>query len=403
MCGTTLFAFCANRSVYSQSARRKMWENPKKWRVNEMSYEQVIERAAKNVGVDVGALSNRADAVLAEHREEWAASGRSEDDSKMMALRVATRLVKTETERVTKSGCDLYEGMFLTCPRYKDWSELAYNKMSRTLAGAPSELLKSLVQSGKITAFTKDGDGWTKHSNPSLDAKEAFAQGYTTSSVNDLPERHKFVDGSTSTAFYLVWDAATPRWPSGDNNFKYGNEAQTQNMTYQPGSIGVRMGKNGNIAYAKAGVTSFSPNADLASIFTGPPVDMTGDKASGLVVENATAWLDSLDDIVAFTETLTDKNKWDAWVAAAVEVIHIDPRDRGGYIVTVGDLDLASMASTIDIYVPAEHESLVDFGVGSTLMVAGSPWVTRDGEGRLSVVGWWCADAIQPTAGGWDE
>ena len=40
-----------------------MWENPKKER-EIMSYEQVIERAAKNVGVDVGALSSRADAVL---------------------------------------------------------------------------------------------------------------------------------------------------------------------------------------------------------------------------------------------------------------------------------------------------------------------------------------------------
>ena len=402
-----------------------------------MSYEQVIERAAKNVGVDTGALSSRAAEVLAKHSEEWAAAGRSEEDSKMMALRVATRMVRSETDRVKKSGCDHYEGMFLTCPRYKDWSELAYNKMARTLAGAPAELLKSLVQSGKIVAFTKDGEGWEKHSNPSLDAKEAFAEGYTTSSVNDLPERHKFVDGSTSTAFYLVWDAATPTWPSGDNNFKYGNarpmkelqrdclfmgrkqgsgdepsvftirfsglEAQTQHMTYQPGTIGIRMGKNGNIAYAKTGVTSFTANADLASIFTGPPVDLTGDKATGIVAENATAWLDSLDDIVAFTETLTDQNKWDAWVAAAVEVIHIDPRDRGGYIVSVGDLDLTSMAPTLDIYIPAEHESLVDFGVGSTLMVAGSPWVTREGEGRLSVVGWWCIDAIQPPAGGWDE
>lgn len=402
-----------------------------------MSYEQVIERAAKNVGVDVGALGSRADAVLAEHREEWSAAGRSEEDSKMMALRVATRLVKTETERVTKSGCDLYEGMFLTCPRYKDWSELAYNKMARTLASGPISLMDSLVRSGKIVGFTKEDEGWSRMSNPSLDAKEAFTEGMTTSVVTDLPDRHKFVDGSTTKAFYLVWDAASPTWPSGDNNFKYGAarpmkelqrdclfmgrkqgsgdepsvfsirfsglEAQAQHMTYQPGTIGIRMGKNGNIAYAKAGVTTFTPNADLATIFNGPPVDMTGDKASGLVVDNATAWLDSLDDIVPFTETLTDKTKWDAWVGALVEVIHIDPRDRGGYIVTVGDLDLTSMASTIDIYVPAEHESLVDFGVGSTLMVAGSPWVSREGEGRLSVIGWWCADAIQPASGGWDE
>ena len=402
-----------------------------------MSYEDYVERAAKNVGTDTATLNGRAETVLTEHQNEWSAAGRSEEDCKMMALRVAARLLRSESERVKKSGCDLYEGMFLTVPRYKDWSELAYNKMGRTLMSANDMMQKTLVTEGKVVVFTKQGGEWTKEYNPSLEAKEKFQPGHESTTVAELPEIHRFVEGGTSKAFYLVWDANSPTWPSGDSNFKYGAPrplkelqrdclfvgrvqgtngppkplsvrfngvlAQTQNATYLPGTIALRTGKNGTVAYGKPGVSTFVGNSDIASIFAGPPVDLSGDTASGIVTEHASAWLDSLDDILPFTDTLTDDNKWDAWVAAATEVIHIDPRDRGGYIVTVGDLDLASSAPTIDIYVPAEHESLVDFGVGSTVMVVGGPWVSREGEGRLAVSGWWCIDAISPASGGWDE
>jgi hypothetical protein len=398
--------------------------------VNEMSYEEVVERAAKNIGVEPSVLTGRAETVLEENKQDWLSAGRSEDDAKLMALRVAARLIRSDVERAKKSGCEIYEGMFVSVPRYKDWAEMAYNKMAGTLAGANDTMIKSLVSSGQVVVFTRDGDGWTRHYNPSLAEKQAFSEGYATSTVGDLPDSHRFAEGSTGTAFYLVWDKSSPTWPSGDSNFKYGSArpqkelsrnctffgrlqgstselslisvrlngplAQTAYPTYTPGTIGLKAGKN-NTAYGKPNVSVFNRNDDLATIFTGPPSELVG----GFVTDK----LDSLDNITAYVEANRDKDGWwDTLVAVNTEVIHIDPRDRGGFIVTCADLDLASMAPSVDVYVPAEQESLVDFGVGSTLMLIGAPWNTRDGEGRLSVTGWWCASAIQPSSdGGWDE
>ena len=116
-----------------------------------------------------------------------------------------------------------------------------------------------------------------------------------------------------------------------------------------------------------------------------------------------------LQDIEAYVGTLSDKERWDALAAAIVEVIHIDPRDNGGYIITTGDLDIMSTAGTVDIYVTGKHDSLVDFAVGSTLMLVGSPYMSRDGEAKLAVTGWWCAESMAvsetveaPEEGGWD-
>jgi len=394
------------------------------------SYEEVVERAAKNIGVESSVLTGRAETVLEENKQDWLNAGRSEDDARLMALRVAARLIRSDVDRAKKSGCEMYEGMFVSVPRYKDWADLAYNKMAGTLSTANETMIKSLVSSGQVTVFTKNGEGWTKHSNPALDAKNAFSEGYTTSEVSDLPDNHRFADGSTSTAFYLVWDKASPTWPSGDSNFKYGSPrpqkelsrnctflgreqgttdkpvlmsvrlngdlAQTAYPTYVPGTIAMKGGKN-NTAYGKANVSVFNRNDDLASMFTGPPSDLIGDIV--------TVKLESLDEITGYVEAhRNDDGWWDTLAAVNTEVIHIDPRDRGGFIVTCADLDLASMAPSVDVYVPAEHESLVDFGVGSTVMVVGAPWTSREGEGRLSVTGWWCASAIQPSVdGGWDE
>jgi len=60
------------------------------------------------------------------------------------------------------------------------------------------------------------------------------------------------------------------------------------------------------------------------------------------------------------------------------------------------------------VYVGASEETSVDFGVGSELVVVGSPWVTRDGEARFMTSGWWCMNRIAPLADtddgedGWD-
>ena len=86
--------------------------------------------------------------------------------------------------------------------------------------------------------------------------------------------------------------------------------------------------------------------------------------------------------------------KWEKLCAVHGEVVHIDPREKGGYIVTVGDLDITSTAAAIDIYVPAEHEFRMDFGVGSEIVVVGRAWISRDDEPRLDSTAWWVCDSI---------
>ena len=66
-----------------------------------------------------------------------------------------------------------------------------------------------------------------------------------------------------------------------------------------------------------------------------------------------------------------------------------------------------SMAGTVDVYVPSSNGHLVDFSVGSTLMVVGQPYISRDGEPKMSCTGWWCAESLEGASvshdvEGWD-
>ena len=78
------------------------------------------------------------------------------------------------------------------------------------------------------------------------------------------------------------------------------------------------------------------------------------------------------------------------------EVVHIDPREKGGYIITLGDMDLTSMAAPLDLYIGPNQEDLIDFGVGSVLGVVGNGWGGREGDGRLTINGWWAYDTVSP-------
>jgi hypothetical protein len=53
-----------------------------------------------------------------------------------------------------------------------------------------------------------------------------------------------------------------------------------------------------------------------------------------------------------------------------------------------------STAGTVDLYITKETAHLVDFAVGSTLMVVGQPYISRDGEAKLVTTGWWCAESL---------
>ena len=57
-----------------------------------------------------------------------------------------------------------------------------------------------------------------------------------------------------------------------------------------------------------------------------------------------------------------------------------------------------SSASPVELYVSAKEEAEVDFGVGSEVLIVGSPWVSREGEDRFMVNGWWCMNRIAPLA-----
>ena len=77
-----------------------------------------------------------------------------------------------------------------------------------------------------------------------------------------------------------------------------------------------------------------------------------------------------------------------------MEVAHIDPREKGGYILTLSDLDITSISPPLDLYVNAEEDSKVTFGVGSVVVVVGSPYVGSEGDGRLAVTGWYCVEEV---------
>jgi hypothetical protein len=82
---------------------------------------------------------------------------------------------------------------------------------------------------------------------------------------------------------------------------------------------------------------------------------------------------------------------WDRNCATIVEVIHIDPREKGGSILVCGDTDITSMAATIDVYC----DDVPSFGVGTKLLIVGQAWRDREGQARMTVNGWWAFDVIE--------
>jgi len=392
--------------------------------------EQMIERISKNVNCTTDALSARMNTVLDANRAAWMDAGKTEEECSINALRIAGRQVKSEGERLKRSGATLFEGMFISAPRYKDWADFAYKKAAKSIGD--SAIADAMVEDGLATVYEDNNDGtYTKKYNGSLARGEAFDPDVTTTDISELPKNT--YDAGNGLHFHLIWDKASPTFPSGDKNFKYGNPrplsekdrncmflgrkqgdtdmqiysmrftgalAEVDHPTFVAGTIAMRPARNGNTAYAKAGVSTFAVDDSLQSVFSDAPDAMNYDGIKRLE--------GGLQDIEAYVGGLSDKEKWDALVSVVVEVVHIDPRDNGGYIMTVGDLDIMSMAGTTDIYVPASQESLVDFSVGSTLMVVGQPYMSRDDEARLVTTGWWCAESIgsgestTTDAEGWD-
>lgn len=398
-----------------------------------MELQQMIERIAKNVNCTTDALQQRMESVYSENCTAWMDSGKSEEDCKVQALRIAGRQVKSEGERLKRSGATLFEGMFISAPRYKDWAQMAYKKAGTTISTGGEAVVEAMVTDGLATVYEDNNDGtYTKSYNPSLAAKQSFEPEMSTVEITSLPK--DTYDAGNGIHFHLVWDKNSVTFPSGDKNFKYGAArplsekdrtcaflgrkqgetdvqlysfrfngalAETDQPTFVPGTIAMRPARNGSVAYAKPGVSNFTVDNGLQALFSESPDKMNYDGVHRLEK--------GLEGIESYVHGLSDKEKWDALVSVIVEVIHIDPRDNGGFVLTVGDLDIMSTAGTVDIYIPAAHESQVDFGVGSTLMVLGQPYISRDNEARLVTTGWWCAESMAVSADhedadteGWD-
>lgn len=385
-----------------------------------MNTEQMIERIAKNIGATEDALRSRMEVVLGENRTTWMDAGKTEEDCTVNALRIAGRQIKSEGERLKRSGATLFEGMFISVPRYKDWAQLAYKKAANTIAIGDQAILEQMVEEGHWVVYEDNNDGtFTKKYNPSLARGEAFSAGSAEAEIGELPKGS--YNAGDGIHFHIVWDKNSPTFPSGDKNFKYGqprpqSEKDRQTMflgrvagsddvrlynfrfngalaeneppTFVAGRIAMRPARNGDTAYGKVGVSVFSQDDSLQEIFSEAPDALVGGLDRVDILE------EGLQQIQSYVGKLSDKEKWDALVTVMTEVVHIDPRDNGGFIVTVGDLDIMSIAGTTDIYVPASQEALVDFSVGSTVMLVGQPYMSRDDEPKLVTTGWWCAESL---------
>ena len=372
--------------------------------------DDMLNNIAKTLNVAPQMVQERADAVLAEQGAAWKNAGRSDEDCFILALRVAGRNITTENARMRRAGADTYEGMFISVPRPKEWGKILYNKMKNQMISATSDVRMALVNSGAVVLFENNHDGsYTRL------AAEMFGFG-TESEVSSLPKHTMQLDANTH--FYVVWDKNNATFPSGDANFKYGaarpqderertslfygrpqgatgepqvftvsgngQAADRQFPTFTPLTIPLKTGKN-NRCYMNLDVSVPTINTDLVSMFSGSPVDMLpaiiGD-------ENM---LPNLGALGAYYDNFNGKDGWwDRTCATVAEVIHIDPRDNGGSILVCGDVDITSMAGTIDVYC----DDIPSFGVGTKLLLHGQAWRSREGEDRMSVNGWWAFDEV---------
>lgn len=385
-----------------------------------------LKNVAKQIGVSEEALQSRIEMVT---------TSQVTGDK---AVRIAARQLQSEKTRIAKSGLERFDGMFVSVPPKKDWARMAYRKMTATLNnGASQEQIEALVSNGEIIYYQNNGNGsYTRLYNSNLENKNAFAPDLSTGTWDSLPKRMQELNNGD--AFSLVWNKTNHKLPSGDANWQYGiarpleesersckflgmgeadseltlftvrfrgEEAQRGPPSFEPGYIALKRGNNNN-CYSKAGITSFTPDSAAASIFPGPPLAITDDGPVGIIPDLVTEFLGGLSDLGPYFDAhRQDEDWWGQSVATVVEVVHIDPRDNGGWTVTVGDLDIMSDAPTIDIWL---GKGDLPFAVGSSMVVTGAPWKTQEDEVRFSVYGWWILDGIAPETSsddveGWDE
>ena len=395
---------------------------------------ELKQTVANNVGVSLDTLNTRIEEVLKENKTAWEAAGKSDEDCTILAIRVAGRQLKAEAAKLSRSGATVLNGMFVSAPRYKDFAKSGYAKMKTTLESLDEDARLGLVSQGRITIIQDNLDGtFTHHINPTFKL-ESLEEEVSEVILHALPKIVQELDASTW--FQIIENNTMPRFQSGDINPRYGRArklsepvreclflgtkdggdvelvtvkfegdlAIENQPTFTPGRLPVRLGRNG-VGYAKPGVTKFVVDDSIATIFSSPPFMVGESGPSGLVLDLVEGVWPNGDFLPSFdllpehiNKWAETDQKWDRLCAIHGEVVHIDPREKGGYIVTVGDLDITSTAPSVDIYVAPEHEFRMDFGVGSEIVIVGRAWMSRDDEARLDSTAWWVCDSIGSAA-----
>lgn len=393
--------------------------------------ENIIERVAKNVGCDKQALLAKHEAVLAANEANFKAMGLEQNDIEMKALRMAAAELRVVAQRLARSGCENIEGMFISVPRTKDISARQYENMKNTLRGLDEEARTAMVAQGVCALFLNDdvNGGFRYIHNSSLENKRAFEIVSDEKHMTDLPKAAMDLEDGTGH-FVLIADKSAPTWPSGGANFRYGRykaqsepmrdclflgrtagnknlrvlkirfsgeDAKVQHPTFVPGRIPAKVGKNDVNAYSKTGVSVFTADPSVVEIFPAPPMDANG---GGLLADlTDVAMLTGMGDLETWLGALSDKEKWDAQCAVPLEVAHIDPREGGGFIITLADLDITSPIPPMDLWVSREEDAKVDFAVGSIVLAVGGAWIDRNTDlPRLGVNGWWVMESVEATS-----
>tara|TARA_R110002020_G_scaffold184769_5_gene382048 strand:+ start:201 stop:1379 length:1179 start_codon:yes stop_codon:yes gene_type:complete len=389
--------------------------------------EQILNNMASSIGIDVERLKVKSLSVREDQGAAWRNAGKSDEDIDILSMRVAARQINNEQASMRRSGAVWFEGMFVSVPRPKEWGKILYNKMKNQLMGADDGMRNALVEQGAVVIFENNHDGTYTRS-----ARDDFG---SSSDVDSLPKHTMALDANTH--FYVVWDKNNPTFPSGDANFKFGRArpqdekervclffgrqegdggdwkpirvsgngkgADIQFPTFLPGRVSLRPARNGDSAYVKDGVTEFVADESKSSLFSEPPQALM----PSYLPEDT---LDSLGQLEEYYNKYREQAGWyDRMLVVPTEVIHIDPRDKGGCVLICADLDMTSMADTVDVYVPASQENLVDFAVGTKVMLLGQTWRGNEGDMRLSVNGWYAYDQVESVGGmpmdneaGWD-
>lgn len=401
------------------------------------------ENVAKQVGTTPAAIERRVTLILTENKPAWDATGFDESEQSSRAVRIAARQMITEKRKIASSGCVELTGCFVTSPPYKDWAKMAYKKMNTTLSSLDDSGLDALVAGGSIVVYEPQEGGFNRKANPSLMSKQPFEQGMSESYVMVLP-KGTVEHSDLGLHYYIVADKNMPKYPSGDDNYRYGAarpdsepertclflgsldggevrlheikfsgaEAVAQQPTFLPGTIPVKAGKDnaktGNArAWTRRGVSVFTEDPDAAAVLPGPPFALDGGKPSGFLADllGDDKLLSSFNDLLPYYDAhRDDADWWDQWVGILGEVSHIDTLDNGASTIIVGDLEDFT-APSIEVRVPADQKARIDFAVGSQILVTGAVWKTNDGEPRMSVYGWFVTEGVAPATEevtGWD-